>query len=85
MSTREIAINIINALSEEQLIEFIKTYSKNSAENKVEDPEEKELEERKKAFERLDRMVSENSHYVANIGDNDKEILEAHRREKYGL
>lgn len=85
MSTREMAINIFNTLTEEQLVEFIKTYSKNSAENKTDDPEQKELEERKEAFERLDRMVGENSHFVADIGDNDKEILAAYRKEKFGL
>ena len=81
MSTREMAINIFNTLTEEQLVGFIKTYSKNSAENKAEDPEQKELEECKKNFERLDKMVDENSHFVSDIGDNDKEIPAVHCEE----
>ncbi len=92
MSTRGIAVELINSLPEEQvkgLVDFIKGFVDNSTKKKLEnmerEAEQKDLVERQKAFERLDRLVRENSHYVAGIGDNDKEILAAHRREKYGL
>lgn len=87
MSTREIALNIFNTLSEEQLILFIKSFSDGANGKKAEQEkaaEQAELEERRRAFEELDRMVRENSHYVADIGDNDKEILAERLMEKYG-
>lgn len=135
MSTREIALNIFNTLSEEQLIEFIKSYSDGENEKNAEQ-EKAELEERRRAFEELSQMIEENArlypargdnykeiiadciaekyynigreraetnrtkreayehlkqlvgesaHLFAGIGDNDKEVLEKYRKEKYGL
>ena len=88
MSTREMAINIINGFTEEELVEFVKAYSEKKAQEKAAEQtvaaEKEELEERRRVFEKLDSMVRENSHYVADIGDDDKEILLKHLDEKYG-
>ena len=87
MSTRELAINIFNTLNEEQLIEFIKTYSDNSVGKKVNDvekkAEERDLDEKRRALEELNQFVDKYSHLIAT--DDYKEDLAAYRREKYGL
>ncbi len=91
MSTREMAVELISSLSEGQvknLVEFVKGFYGNDVQEKAAEQEkaakEKELEEKSKAFERLDRLVRENSHYVSDIGDNDKEMLYQALMEKYG-
>ena len=91
MSTREQAVELISSLSEGQvknLVEFVKGFYGNAAEEKdaeqAKEAKEKELEEKRMAFKRLDRLVRENSHFVSDIGDNDKELLYQALMEKYG-
>lgn len=91
MSTREMAIELVSSLSDEQvkrLIEFIKGFTgkANEESNKKEvSTKEKTEEEKRRAFEKLDQLVRENSHYLSDIGYDDKETLAALRKEKYGL
>ncbi len=83
MSSREMAVELVSSLSDEQvehLIGFVKGFTGGAAGNSVKP--ERISEEKLKAFEELDRIVKKYSHLIAT--DNYKEDLAAHRREKYG-
>lgn len=88
MSIREMAVELVSSLSDEQvehLIKFVKGFTGGAASNSVvfdRTPEEKTSEEKLKAFEELDRIVKKYSHLIA--ADDFEEDLAAHRREKYG-
>lgn len=89
MSTREMAVELVSSLSDEQvehLIEFVKGFTGGAAGNSIKPDrisKENDPEEKLKAFEELDRVVKKYSHLIAP--DNYKEDLAAHRREKYEL
>ncbi len=88
MSIREMAVELVSSLTDEQvehLIEFVKGFTGSAASNSVkfdQTLEEKNSEEKLKAFEELDKIVRKNSHLIA--ADDFEEDLAAHRREKYG-
>ncbi len=88
MSIREMAVELVSSLTDEQvehLIEFVKGFTGGTAVNSVKSDrisEEKTSEEKLKAFEELDKIVRKNSHLIA--ADNFEDDLAAHRREKYG-
>lgn len=88
MSIREMAVELVSSLTDEQvehLIEFVKGFTGGTAVNSVKSEqiqEEKTSEEKLEAFEELDKIVRKNSHLIA--ADNFEEDLAAHRREKYG-
>ncbi len=88
MSIREMAVELVSSLTDEQvehLIEFVKGFTGGTAVNSVKSDrisEENTSEEKLKAFEELDRIVKKYSHLIA--AENYKEDLAAHRREKYG-
>ena len=88
MSTREMAISMINDLTDEQLAEFIKWHDQIVAREKSAEQEkankEKELAERRRAYEEIDQIIRREAHLYSDLGDNDKETLYKARMEKYG-
>ncbi len=80
MSQRELALQMVNNLSEEKaaaLIVFLREFAGADAEEQA---KQQEIERKRKAFEELNSMIK-----PLDIGDNDKEILQRHREEKYGI
>lgn len=71
MSTREIAYNIFQQLTEEELTGFVMIFSKLH-------PQEEE--KTTSAFERLQTMIRPGTHDI-----DEKKELEQYRKEKYGL
>lgn len=79
MSQKELAVQMVNSLSEEKaaaLIVFLREFADAQSEERS---KQQEIERKRKAFEELNAMIK-----PLDIGDNDKEILQKHREEKYG-
>ncbi|MCM1298412.1 MAG: hypothetical protein NC203_08110 [Firmicutes bacterium] len=79
MSQRELALQMVNNLSEEKaaaLIVFLREFAGAEAEELA---KQREIERKRKAFARMNELTR-----PLDIGDNDKEILQKHREEKYG-
>lgn len=88
MSTREMAINIINGFTEEELVEFVKAYSEKKAQEKAAEQtvaaEKEELEERRRIFRKLTDSIEKYAPLYGDNSDNDKEVLLEYRMKKYG-
>lgn len=75
MSQKELAIQMVRDLSEEKaaaLVVFLKDFASNET-------EQRELEKKRRAFEEMNKLI-----YPLGLKDNDKEVLQKHREEKYG-
>lgn len=75
MSQKELAIQMVRDLSEEKaaaLVVFLKDFASNET-------EQRELEKKRRAFEEMNKLI-----YPLGLEDNDKEVLQKHREEKYG-
>lgn len=75
MSQKELALQMVQGLSEEKaaaLVVFLKDFSDGKA-------EQLEREKKRRAFEELKSMIK-----PLGLEDNDKEVLQKHREEKYG-
>lgn len=78
MSTREIALNIVNRLSETELLRFISVYARYVDHTEERQDGKEELAERRAALERMRRI----SRAVPEL-DYDKELA-SYRDERYG-
>lgn len=79
MSQKELALQMVNDLSEEKaaaLIVFLREFAGEQAEEQA---RQQEIERKRRAFKRMNEIIR-----PLNIGDNDKEILQRHREERYG-
>lgn len=75
MSQKELALQMVRDLSEEKaaaLVVFLKDFAS-------EQTELLEREKKRRAFEELKAMIK-----PLGLEDNDKEVLQKHREEKYG-
>ena len=78
MSQKELALQMVNDLSEEKaaLIVFLREFAGEKAEEQA---RQREIEKKRTAFGRMNEIIR-----PLGLGDNDKEILQKHREEKYG-
>lgn len=75
MSQKELALQMVQDLSEEKaaaLVVFLKDFAS-------EQTEQLERERKRKAFEEMNKLIR-----PLGLEDNDKEVLQKHREEKYG-
>lgn len=75
MSQKELALQMVQDLSEEKaaaLVVFLKNFAS-------EQTEQLERERKRKAFEEMNKLIR-----PLGLEDNDKEVLQKHREEKYG-
>lgn len=75
MSQKELALQLVQDLSEEKaaaLVVFLKDFASMES-------EQLERERKRQAFEELKMMIK-----PLGLEDNDKEVLQKHREEKYG-
>ena len=75
MSQKELALQMVQDLSEEKaaaLVVFLKNFAS-------EQTEQLEREKKRRAFEEMNKLIR-----PLGLEDNDKEVLQKHREEKYG-
>lgn len=75
MSQKELALQLVQDLSEEKaaaLVVFLKDFASMES-------EQLERERKRRLFEEMNDMI-----YPLGLEDNDKEVLQKHREEKYG-
>lgn len=80
MSQREYAVSLVNNVPEDKidvLIAFLRGITQSEDEKK--EAADKELERKRRAFEELKALIK-----PLGLEDNDKEVLQRHREEKYG-